>query len=279
MVRRILLVQLASLGADEIRARMEARKIPALHLVASDATTGFSKIGGSPEASPALEWPSWNGKPMAFLAQIDLAELGGDLAIDGLPATGSLYFFYDQEQSTWGFDPKDRGSWRVLYLQGNADRVSLAAPKGLAESGVFGEKRVAIRHISSFPSLERLLVDGIDVSPEVLDEIEGQWIAAFGGAPQHQIGGFPSVIQGDSMELECQLASHGLYCGDASGYADPRAQELGEGSADWRLLLQLDSDDDIGMMWGDCGMLYFWVRAGDLRACNFAEAWMVLQCS
>jgi uncharacterized protein YwqG len=100
----------------------------------------------------------------------------------------------------------------------------------------------------------------------------------FQGLPQHQIGGFPSPVQGDIMELECQLVSHGIYCGDESGYRDPRATELGASARDWKLLLEFDSDDDLDVMWGDGGMLYFWVREQDARAGKFADTWLVLQC-
>jgi uncharacterized protein YwqG len=102
--------------------------------------------------------------------------------------------------------------------------------------------------------------------------------AAYGNAPRHQIGGFPSTVQGDEMEVECQLVSNGLYCGDSSGYENPRAAALRAGAADWRLLLQLDSDDDLGTMWGDLGTLYFWIREQDARAPRFESTWLVLQC-
>ena len=32
-------------------------------------------------------------------------------------------------------------------------------------------------------------------------------------------------------------------------------------------------------MWGDCGMIYFWVREPEARSGNFANAWLVLQCA
>jgi hypothetical protein len=38
--------------------------------------------------------------------------------------------------------------------------------------------------------------------------------------PAHHLGGYPDPIQGEDMELDCQLASNGLYCGDESGYND-----------------------------------------------------------
>jgi uncharacterized protein YwqG len=77
-----------------------------------------------------------------------------------------------------------------------------------------------------------------------------------GLAPVHQLFGHSYSIQGD-MTLECQLVTNGLYCGNPTGYNDPRAEELAPGAADWRLLLQIDSDDDLDLLWGDSGMLYF----------------------
>ncbi|NNJ25645.1 hypothetical protein LzC2_17180 [Planctomycetes bacterium LzC2] len=53
------------------------------------------------------------------------------------------------------------------------------------------------------------------------------------------------------------------------------------------LLLQLASDfgDDsdpadqgFEMMWGDLGMLYWWIRREDLAARRFDRVWMTLQC-
>jgi len=81
------------------------------------------------------------------------------------------------------------------------------------------------------------------------------------------------------MELESQLVSNGLYCGDETGYNDPRAAALAEGAADWVLLLQVDTDDDAGMMWGDCGLIYFWIRREDLARRDFSNVWMILQCN
>ena len=50
------------------------------------------------------------------------------------------------------------------------------------------------------------------------------------------------------------------------------------GAKDWRLLLQMDSDDDLDVMWGDAGILYFWIQADEARRGDFSNAWMILQC-
>ena len=47
---------------------------------------------------------------------------------------------------------------------------------------------------------------------------------------------------------------------------------------EWVLLLQLDSYEATGMMWGDCGRLFFMMRQADLLSRKFDEAWLVLQC-
>ena len=77
---------------------------------------------------------------------------------------------------------------------------------------------------------------------------------------------------------ECQLASNGVYVGDPSGYADPRAKALLDAVDDWRLLAQIDSDDDAGWMWGDLGALFYAARAGDVSRSDLDRTWLVLQC-
>jgi uncharacterized protein YwqG len=57
---------------------------------------------------------------------------------------------------------------------------------------------------------------------------------------------------------------------------------LGEwtaGAREWVHLLQVASDEKAGLMWGDLGCLYFWMRQDDIEARRFDAAWMVLQCS
>ena len=47
----------------------------------------------------------------------------------------------------------------------------------------------------------------------------------------------------------------------------------------WRLLLQLDTDPNSKMMWGDCGKLYFMLSQDALRNRRFEETTLVLQCT
>jgi uncharacterized protein YwqG len=93
----------------------------------------------------------------------------------------------------------------------------------------------------------------------------------------HRMGGYPDEIQG-SLELEAELVSHGLYCGDSKGYEEGRRRGLGPGASHWRLLLQIDSEDAAGMQWGDPGRIYFQIREHDLLELKVDKVHIVLQC-
>jgi uncharacterized protein YwqG len=99
-----------------------------------------------------------------------------------------------------------------------------------------------------------------------------------GGSTHHRVLGHPQLIQ-NPMELECQLASNGVYCGNSEGYQSDQAKVLEQGAADWRLLLQIDTDEEgPGWMWGDVGRLYFWLRSQDLTSLRFDNVWLIFQC-
>ncbi|MEU8076754.1 DUF1963 domain-containing protein [Catellatospora citrea] len=62
------------------------------------------------------------------------------------------------------------------------------------------------------------------------------------------------------------------------GYSDPRVPSLQADATDWRLLWQVDTDErGLGWMWGDMGMLYFWIRSEDLAIGRFDRVWVILQ--
>lgn len=262
----------------ELLDALRAAAQPAVHLIRSPGS-GRSRLGGWPNLPQGVAWPTWHSKPLTFIAQLSLPELTQFADVTGLPRTGCLFFFYDADANTWGFDPMDRGSWQVVYSEQPMPEASVETPQGPCSGWVFKPVPLQAKQILTFPTSERLPVDLSSVPTFAFESEYELRTQAFGLHPAHQIGGLPMPVQTDGMELECQLVSHGLYCGDSRGYEDPRAQELGPGACDWRLLLQVDTDDDAEMMWGDSGRLYFWIRKADLNAKDFSNVWMVLQCS
>jgi uncharacterized protein YwqG len=80
------------------------------------------------------------------------------------------------------------------------------------------------------------------------------------------------------MELECELISRGIYTGDGSAYKLSNIEQHRRNSSQWQLLLQVESNEDIGMMWGDSGRLYWWIKSEDLKNKNFSASQLILQC-
>tara|TARA_Y100001933_G_C18929413_1_gene534666 strand:+ start:71 stop:967 length:897 start_codon:yes stop_codon:yes gene_type:complete len=255
-----------------------------------DASIGLgkSKLGGDPDLPTGTDWPTWKGRPLAFLCQINLAEAPLDAIDLDLPRTGTLSFFADYQDTPWGYDPDDAGSAVVLANLGDSEirRVPTPAnaiPDDLGFDGdTFVPCEIQFEQVATYrvPD-ESVMTESIksqDDIDEFYDLVHRTLLDGQGDEnPHHQIGGHALTMQ-NAMELECQLVTNGIYCGDELSAEDQkRAEELSDGAKDWVLLLQLDTDDPPGWMWSDMGMLYFWIRKQDLAARDFSKVWCVLQ--
>ena len=261
----------------DVAALAAPLSVPAVHIVKTDAPSR-SHFGGVPNLPAGIDWPQRNGARLGFLARLSLAEIHRAHPIDWLPHDGALLFFYDINGQAWGFDPKDRGSAVVLRVPDLPDPASQPDARTRGHESALPHRNAAFRRIDTLPSVERDAAGALELSDKESDLYIDLANEVFHGAPKHQVAGLPAPVQGDRMELECQLVSNGLYCGDESGYADPRVGPLAPGAANWRLLLQFDTDDDLGVMWGDAGVIYYWVEADPARAGRFDNAWLILQC-
>jgi uncharacterized protein YwqG len=276
-----------------------------------------SHLGGMPWLPPGVDWPVWDNReylnaeiarledrfrtnpratglrdiavqmrehmptapiPLPFLAQLSLRELHLAAPIPGWPTDGWLTFFY--EWSAWGYDPLCRGHCRAMFFAPDTILAPASAPEQLAEHHRLSERSVRFKLEWTLPSA--MTFEGHDSSNWSYDEhtdlCEQLISESSRDTPMHRCGGHPQEIQGD-MRLECQLVSNGLYCGNRSGYEDPRRAVLEPGAADWKLLLQIDSDEEqLGCMFGDSGRVYFWARQQDIAAGDFDNSWAILQC-
>lgn len=221
-------------------------------------------------------WPQSNGRPMAFLAQIDLAEIAQEMHYEWLNDKGLLLFFYDILEMPWGFDPKDRGKWQVLF-QENPDAFA-ELPEGLDEIAKIKEAFISGKRMDILPDCDDPVVEGLQLTAQEIDLYCDLNSDEANAQPLHQVGGFPSPVQGGDMALQCQLAANGIDIGDSRGCQSDQARALQKGSQAWRLLLQFDSDDDLDVIWGDAGMLYFWVEKDQAKNNRFENCWLILQC-
>lgn len=245
-----------------------------------------SKLGGLPYLPKGFEWPQFSDegveRPLSFLCQIALADVKKSDRDGLLPEKGMLYFFYDCEAFRWGFDPEDKGCARVFYYENTDGFVPFEWPEGVEEDYIVPEMAVRFVQRKSYPMYEELeFHSDVDCEWEDYDEVLEK-LGVDLDAEEHKLLGYAHIIQNEMLS-ECERVSRGLYCGDPESYQNtPEDEEtaIQIGAKDWILLLQLSTLEKDGweLMWGDCGMLYFYIKKQDLLQRRFENAWFSLQC-
>jgi uncharacterized protein YwqG len=241
-------------------------------LITTSSKSLVSKFGGNPLLPPNFEWPvGLDGRPLEFLCQIALNEIGSNEVSAQLPKTGILSFFYDCEEMRWGIEQKDRHGWRVLHFP-DASQLSPMPIADRTRELSPTEMKIEFRAENTFPDLNSEEVSDWELADDDADAYSDFVEDSYGDKhPLHRICGHAQLIQNDLL-LDCEVSSTGRPYTDLS----PQQREATKDA--WMLLLQIDTDDDLGIMWGDAGMIYFCIRRSDLQAGAFDNVWLILQC-
>jgi len=221
-----------------------------------------------------------NPKPIDFLAMIRLADIAPHSSLVGLPDRGALLFFYDVERNAGSFWADARGGWRILFVESEDELVvvddpPIRRPNFHPCTLMFELEYVLPQDIRDQTGDDDLYWYGDEDYTRVCATLRGNTDMI-----THQLGGVPDEVQNGLFET-CQLASNGVDCGSSDEVArhGDRYWELKPGAKDWRLVLQIDSDDaGPDWMWGDCGRLYYCLHRDDLAARRFDRSWCVEQC-
>lgn len=245
----------------------EALRWPAARVMSSE-TPAISRLGGVPDVPADFDWPCYQGRPLAFLLQIDLAELTPYRTGLDLPTSGRLLFFFDADEQPWGFRLADAGSGRVIYLPQEAEIAPASPPMAVLPALPITFEQTETSPDPWSPWLEELNLTAeqrfeLSDARRELDFEDGQ------------IGGHAYVIQ-DPMEVDCELAISGIEP-SPENYHSERGRRAQREAKRWRLLLQLPSYEPLDMVWGGYGNLYFWIKEDALAARDFSRVWTVLQ--
>lgn len=247
--------------------RMRRRVRPALRLRAAEGRP-FSKLGGAPDLSADVDWPrDGRGGWLDFLAQIDLAEVRAAGGPSWLPDQGLLYLFCE--------DDEFRDPAHIIHRAERGEGVVDLPPR----RNLHPERRISFRPEPCYPSLDWMGVEPgqLDVSPRELDQICALSDEPEGVGPSHWIGGYPSEIQDGAMAAECERHIAGKSeeaIGNVAAYRAAQARAARR----WRLLIQIDTDDDLDMTWGDAGRLYVFIPKACAKAGDFSKICSITQC-
>lgn len=239
---------------------------PGIHLVAAgpgDAVVG--QLGGATSLPAGVEQPVWEGHgPLSLVLEVDLGALAAAGLDAGrpLPRSGRLQAWYvdagedqrpDDVVGSWDDATRDGARLLLVPPARETDTPIEAAPEG----PVGWRQPLTARQVLCWPSPEQpQLLAALDAdgpmgvwnhpvfADPLMEELEG----LVPPQPQHLLGGWPDVLQGP---VEHEVSQWGQPAGHS-----PSDAEL----AAWTPLLQVDSDEAAGAMWGDCGLLYWLTR-------------------
>lgn len=254
---------------------------------------GASRLGGWPDLPAGMPWPTWQERPMAFLAQINLAEAHAAVPGLRLPGNGLLSFFLGCTSDTYakgddprqrlmadimiGTEPDNRGGWRVVFTQEpinlrrqTHDAVPL--PQLFDPCSINFSPGGVVLPDESTIAYETLTLDSgaRDAYNGALSDLA----PPAGKAWTNQLMGYPNLIQGTPPEWMCELASRGNSPWLPVAQDDPAFQSIQHGAAEWGLLLQLTSDSNADFLWGDGGHFYFYGNRLAMERGDFSNVWV-----
>lgn len=218
--------------------------------------------------------PACHAKQWYAFAQINFADLPKGIDPD-LPTEGILSFYFD-DQAMMGLNFKHEGINGCGYLVvfhpqpdlqlHDAEASAQHAPKKDSKDDQLIDSEhypLTTPTALSFEKSDQTLlptdeatasqypyVDSILTQQDNSEELQDLWYEQY--QPEHsysQVGGYAYFTQDDRREEE-----------------------------DWVMLLQLDTDDRFGMMWGDCGVGNFSIPRDALKQRDFSKIFFTWDC-
>ncbi len=257
----------------------------------SNVKKSFSKMGGTPNSISGFEWPmNKEGEHLSFIAQIHVEDIKHLDELGVLPNQGILYFFYDAFYQPSGYENEHQSGWRVIYhLIVPSKTTKISYPKDLVvrnneaesvfEKLIFHEFQIDAYSEYTMPPYESEFVRSLHLDFDDLWKYEQFYFEQINQKPRYRMLGFPDrKIVNTDMAAICSITANGMdyYALGDSGYDLPKP--IGD-KEEWILLLQIDSDLEVGMAWGgeEMGRIYFWIRKQDLLQKNFDQCWVILE--
>ncbi len=197
-----------------------------------------SQFGGMPYLESEGDWPKMkSGKRLDFVCQIF-----NDGSLPMPEEIKLLQFFYDFGEFAWSTD--DEG-WKLRVLTEFDSKKAIVVQKPETESPT-KYCEISFERVKSLPDWDGVTSISDKISNLCAQINDDPWEAYRQVTTKlvedtdyrSQIGGYPKWIQSEATPM----------------YQDGRAMPF---------LLQIDSEDEAGIMWGDSGMLYFFYHSED----------------
>lgn len=306
--------QISLYRLDEIEEFITRLARPAIYMSRiktddSQISIGESKFGGIPDLPDDVVWPYRKGTPLTFIAQFELSQISAkmptlpdntlqqttlwdmdsitttrpDEVMYRLPETGTLFFFYDAVNHSYG----EVGSWKIIYSQSGVElsprKNHHADPSEAIEFQILPTHQIQFNSCLSLPMPYEM--SSFQRKPFYLDLEERYWNMLFNNClnPTHQIYGYPRMIQ-NPLQYECVIDTQDLNRVRKDGKiefhrSDGELVNIEFEMMKWQFLFQIDTDESLNVIWGDMGTLYVCIPTANLISHNFDASHTIMQCS
>lgn len=217
---------------------------------------GQSRLGGLPDLPPGQKWCEFEGKPLGFVGQINLANIPDAVHLLPLPKSGILYFFSDQtwadEYTEFEIDWYQTGTdktTKVVYFDGDMTTLrESAVPDGLRIYDIAGIEFVSIMTLPAAASYSReKVVEDLNWTENEYNRLR-EVVYQFRDLQRHAVN-YPAGHQ----FLGYRLVSNGKL------------------AASSRLLLAVYPDPLTRMYLEDGGVIYFTIQRDNLEKRDFSS--------
>ncbi len=221
-----------------------------------------SKFGGEPYFPTTLAYPlDTKNKPMRLLAQINFTEIP---ECKLLPKKGILQFFISVEDDIYGLNCEDgtrQANYRIIYHE----EICLDSSKLITDFSflqnitnnnvdfpIQNEVRLHFqKKLEPVSSHDYQFKEYLGQTPSQFfdtlnEDIEDFYIDNFSGIG-HKLGGYAFFTQCDPREYKKEYRNYDI------------------------LLLQIDTDEHLDIIWGDSGVANFFITKKDLDKLDFSN--------
>jgi uncharacterized protein YwqG len=176
-----------------------------------------SHFGLAPVAGPGDAWPTYRGRPLFFVCQLNLTQ--APYVPDLLSDVKLVTFFIDLESEV--LNEENGQDWCLRVFKTLEGLAPLAIPEGATVAQGFEARWMLVEDHPRYDDPDHVVPPGFDTSRVTLENVH-----------RTKIGGYASNIQSEPWW----------------GYrAHPREP---------RFCMQIDSEDKVDLQWGDRGTLY-----------------------
>jgi len=235
--------------------------IETIHGEPGEIALGMSKVGGRPHLPKSVAWPEAEGKPMAFLGQVNFAELVL-LDHEGLfPKKGIVYFFLEANDNELPYDIHERS--QVIFTPEAENLERRLYPDKLPEYARFQICDLRFRESYTLPSLADPRIAALQLS-----EKDIQLLGHFNEEVAKVTG--RSLLSDDWILGEPYALQHDVF--------EEWVKWGGGKPEEYELLLQVGFMDYNTNLFdfGDAGVAYWGIRKEDLQNQAFEKT--VLTC-